>query len=64
MDYRFEKQAAEVVAAIKHFAEHDDALNNFENYLSMHFDAWLERYAATPDGLAGELRDFARMFDM
>lgn len=58
---RTEKAAADFVAAIKEIASKPENLDNLESYLSHHFPVWLSKYANTPDGLAAEMREFARM---
>ena len=55
--------ASRLANAIRKMASHDDALNNFESYLSYHFAEWLEKYANTPAGLVGEFESFANMYD-
>lgn len=58
------KNEAHIVAeAIKALAKDEEALENFESYLSRHFEAWLVRYASTPYDMALELNDFARIND-
>lgn len=49
------------IAAIQQFASKSDNLDNFEGYLSSHFDKWLEKFANTPEGIAGEMKNFAEM---
>ena len=44
IERRFENEAAEVANAIRHFAQHPDALDDFESYLSISFDKWLEKF--------------------
>ncbi len=55
------ENAALIVAAIRHFAENPEALENFESYLTQHYDIWLTKYANTPDGLTAELSHFAHI---
>ena len=50
-----------MAAAIRELASNPDNLNNLESYLSYNFEAWLKKYASTPEGLAQELRQFANM---
>ena len=45
--------------AIRKFAENPAAIENFEDYLSHHFEIWLEKYASTPDNLANEFKEFS-----
>jgi hypothetical protein len=54
-------EAAAVANAIKEIASKPQNLENLESYLSMHFTAWLEKFANTPDGMAAELKAFAEM---
>ena len=56
-----EKLAQEFVEAIKTFLEKPENLDNFELYLSHHFDVWLEKYANTPENLVSEFKQFAEM---
>jgi hypothetical protein len=58
----FEKEAEIMKNAILAFAEDREALENFESYLSYHFDEWLKRYARTPGEMCGEFKNFAEMF--
>lgn len=60
---KFNKEASIVVDAIRHMANNEEALENFEIYLSYHFHAWLENFANTPGAMACEINDFAHMFD-
>lgn len=59
----YEQAAEDFCNAIRKFAENDDALNNMESYLAHCFGDWLKRYANTPDGIAGEMLNFAAMYD-
>ena len=47
------------VNAIKELASNPKKLDNLENYLSEHFDIWMEKYANTPEGIIYELKGFA-----
>lgn len=58
---RTEKAAADFVAAIREIASKPENLDNLENYLSRHFPEWLTKWANTPDLMACEMLDFARM---
>lgn len=58
---KYEKAAADFVAAIREIAGNPENLDNLESYLSAHFAAWLEKYASTPDEMACEMKEFARM---
>ena len=57
----FEKQAKELCDALRDMAKSDFSIDNFESYLSRHFDVWMSKYANTPDGLANEFRTFANI---
>ena len=60
---RYDEQAKRFCEAIKIITNNDDAINNFERYLSYHFSPWLHKYACTVDGLVDELERFAHMYD-
>ena len=49
------------VEAIKTMASKPDNLQNFEWYLERHFDVWMEKWANSPEGLAYEVENFAKM---
>lgn len=53
--------AADFVGAIKLIAGKPDNLANLESYLSHHFSEWVSRWANSPEGLAAEMEEFARM---
>lgn len=38
-----------------------DNLDNLESYLSHHFPEWVSRWANSPEDLAAEMKEFARM---
>lgn len=63
IEYKFENEAAEVANAIRHFAQNPEAIDNFESYISIHFDKWLEKWASTPGGFASELTHFSHIYD-
>lgn len=56
-----EKLAEEFCKAIKEMARKPENLDNFECYLSHHFDVWMEKFANTPEGLVSEMKHFAEM---
>lgn len=59
---RVSSQNAKIfIEAIKTIALKPDNLDNLEIYLSYHFTEWLEKFANTPEKLAGELKNFAEM---
>lgn len=61
MKTNYEKEARQVCAAIKKMAENENTLNNFEIYLSFHFKEWLKKFANTPQDMACELQEFAKI---
>ena len=56
-----ERLAHAFIEAIKAMAEKPDNMDNFECYLSHHFDAWMEKFAYDPENLTSEVRCFAEM---
>ena len=58
-----EESATRFCEAIKKLANNESALNNFNLYLSIHFDMWLKKYANTPENIAAELEAFAKIED-
>ena len=56
-----EECAKVFVEAIKTMASKPDNLDNFESYLSYHFDVWMKKWASNPEGLAYEVENFAKM---
>lgn len=56
-----EECAKVFVEAIKEMASKPDNLDNFESYLSHHFDVWMRNYANSPEGLTNEVKQFAEM---
>jgi regulator of RNase E activity RraB len=63
VNIEYEKEAKIFVDAIKKLGENENALFNFESYLSMHFGNWLERFANNPEALAYEMKSFSEMYD-
>lgn len=57
-----ERNAAIFAQAIVALAKDADALENLKSYLCYHFPVWLEKYANTPENLAGELKNFAEIY--
>ena len=49
------------IKAIQTIANKPENLNNFESYLSYHFDTWLNNFADTPEKITAELIAFAEM---
>lgn len=60
----YTEQAETFCKAIKLLAEREDALENFELYLSYHFETWLQKRANTPERISEELMDFANIYDL
>ena len=56
-----EECAKVFIEAIKTMASKPDNLDNFESYLSYHFDVWMEKFANSPEGLTNEVKHFAEM---
>lgn len=59
LNRQYKQLASEFVNAIKAIADNPDNLENFEMYLSLHFDKWMEKYAGYPEGITSELKIFA-----
>ena len=61
---KFEEQADRLCSAIRHMVDDDNALENFNSYLSYHFDAWLNQYVNNDvDNFVNEIEHFAHMYD-
>lgn len=58
---KYKQNAREFIQAIKTISEKPQNLENFESYLSYHFEKWLEIWANTPEKIAAELKAFAEM---
>lgn len=56
-----EKAATAFIAAIKEIAAKPENLENLKSYLSFHFPEWLSKHASTPEGMAEEMAQFAKM---
>lgn len=64
VDRKFEEQADRLCNAIRHIANDDNALENFNSYLSYHFDVWLNEYVNNNvDNFVSEIENFAHMYD-
>ena len=61
MENENRQNAERLVMAIKRLANNPEALDNFESYLSRHFDKWLATWVTTPEGMASEFEMFAEM---
>lgn len=53
----FDKSANELCEEMKQLANNNYAIDNFESYLSRHFD--VDKHTSTPNGLIRELKHFA-----
>ena len=57
----YEEAAQTFCEAIKSLASKPANLDNLESYLSYCFAEWLSKYANSPENIAAEMRDFAKM---
>lgn len=61
-EYQQNKKNADIFTqAIKDLASKPENLENLNAYLCYHFPKWLEMWANTPEGIAGEMKNFAEM---
>ena len=58
---KYAVEAAQFCDAIRELANKPENLQNLESYIRYHFDKWLEKYASTPEDMAAEMSEFARM---
>ena len=49
------------IEEIKTMTSKPDNLDNFESYLSHHFDVWMKKFANSTEGLTSEVKHFAEM---
>lgn len=56
-----EECAKVFVESIRTMASKPENLDNFESYLSHHFDVWMEKFANSSEGLTNEIKHFAEM---
>lgn len=61
MERKHANEARMLCDAIRKFNENENALENLEFYLSLHFERWLNDFAGTPEGLATELKNFSEI---
>lgn len=61
MREHYDKLAADFAAVIKELSGKPKNLENLEAYLAVHFAAWMEKWASTPEELVEDLQMFARM---
>lgn len=57
----YESIASDFIQAIKALASNENALENFECYLSIHFQTWLDKWANTPYDITSELQHFSEI---
>lgn len=60
---KYENEAKRFVEAVVALANNEDALDNLEYYLSMHFDVWMQKFASTPESITAEMNSFAHIYD-
>lgn len=58
---KIREEVVTLITAIKNFNENPEALDNLENYLNNHFDAWAAKWANTPEGFINELKQFSEI---
>ena len=58
---KYTVEAAQFCNAIRELANKPENLQNMESYLEWYFDKWLKKYAKTPDCIAAEMSNFAKM---
>lgn len=56
-----ERAAERFISALRELASKEENIRNFESYLISHFSEWLKRYANSPENIAAELEQFAKM---
>lgn len=57
----YDKLAKNFIEAIKEILTKPNNLDNFEKYLSNHFDVWMEKFANSPENITSEVKNFAEM---
>ena len=61
---KFEEQADRLCNAIRYMANDDNALENFNSYLSYHFGVWLNEFVKNNvENFVSEVECFAHMYD-
>lgn len=56
-----EQLAKLFIESIQNLANNPQNLRNLETYLSYHFDAWMQKFANTPEKITHEIKEFANM---
>lgn len=54
-------EAKMLMDAIRKLAASEKNMDNMESYLSCHFSSWMDYYAADPEDMAREFKEFAEM---
>jgi hypothetical protein len=62
MKRTYETEAAQIAEAIRNLAANPSSLDNLESYLSYHFGEWLTKWASTPEDMACEFKEFAKIY--
>jgi len=57
----YESIAHDFIKGIKTLASNENALDNFECYLSIHFQTWLDKWANTPQDITSEIQRFSEI---
>ena len=57
----YEDEAKRFCTAIEKLANNKDALENFESYIAHHFQAWLDKWASTPEDIIYDFEWFSRI---
>lgn len=58
---KYEEEAKTMKNAIVTMANNEESLDNFINYLSHHFDEWIEKYATCAEDMASEFKGFSEI---
>ena len=58
---KYEEEAKTMKKAIVTMANNEETLDNFINYLSCHFDEWIEKYANCSENMASEFKRFSKI---
>lgn len=58
---KHEEEAKTMKKAIVTMANNEESLDNFINYLSCHFDEWIEKYANCSEKMASEFKRFSEI---
>lgn len=57
----YEPIARKFIQTIKALASNENALENLECYLSIHFQTWLDKWANTPQDITSEFQRFSEI---